>query len=51
MNYEKAHYNLQFIALLFSENAEFPEPPEQKNKEKKILSTNDAGLALLQGLF
>jgi len=50
-NYEAGSYNLQFIALLFSEGAKEPALPERKNKPPKIVTTNDAGLAMLKGIF
>ena len=50
-NYESASYNLQFIALLFSEGAQVPTQPVRKYQPPKIVTTNDAGLAMLKGLF
>jgi hypothetical protein len=49
--FEAASYNLGFIAVLFSEGAQIPEAPKRKNEPVHMATTNDAGLAILKGLF
>lgn len=49
--YRQAEYNLRFMAVLVSKDAEVPELPERKNAPDKIVTTNDAGEAFLKGLF
>lgn len=47
-HYEQGSYNLSFIANLFSTEASLPDPPKRKGG-KKVLTTDDAGLAILSG--
>lgn len=36
---------------MFSKDVQIPDPPERKNKPRGVVTTNDAGLALLEGMF
>ena len=50
-SYEAAAYNLGFFGVMFSKDVQIPDPPERKNKPRGVVTTNDAGLALLEGMF
>ena len=50
-HYEQALYNLQFIAPLLVKDQKLPDHPKRKNAPKEKLSTNDAGVAMLNGFW